>query len=105
MAKLNCWEYKKCGREPGGLKEKELGVCPATTDIRLDGVHSGKNSGRTCWVVAGTLCEGKVQGSFAKKETACTLCDFYKTVLMEEKNDFLMARELLDKLHTYKEQV
>jgi hypothetical protein len=28
--KLNCWEVKKCGREPGGVKVKELGVCPAS---------------------------------------------------------------------------
>lgn len=23
----NCWEFKKCGRETGGSKVKELGVC------------------------------------------------------------------------------
>jgi len=28
--KLNCWEFKKCGRQPGGPKVAELGVCPAT---------------------------------------------------------------------------
>lgn len=31
MAKLNCWEFKKCGRETGGLKIKEMGVCPDAT--------------------------------------------------------------------------
>jgi len=25
---LNCWEFKKCGREPGGEKASELGICP-----------------------------------------------------------------------------
>jgi hypothetical protein len=24
--KINCWEFKKCGRQPGGHKEKELGT-------------------------------------------------------------------------------
>ena len=23
---MNCWEFKKCGREPNGLKAKELGI-------------------------------------------------------------------------------
>lgn len=30
--KLNCWEFKKCGREPGGLKARERGACPATVN-------------------------------------------------------------------------
>jgi hypothetical protein len=25
----NCWEFKNCGREIGGIKVKEMGVCPA----------------------------------------------------------------------------
>ncbi len=28
MAK-NCWDFKSCGREQGGTKAAELGVCPA----------------------------------------------------------------------------
>jgi len=27
MAKLNCWEFMKCGREVGGKNVKELGIC------------------------------------------------------------------------------
>jgi len=26
---MNCWEFKKCGREKGGAKAKELGLWPA----------------------------------------------------------------------------
>jgi len=44
MKKPNCWEFKQCGREPGGLLSDELGVCPASTETRLDGVHGGKNA-------------------------------------------------------------
>jgi len=36
MKNNNCWEYKKCGREPGGIKVHELGVCPATVEEGLD---------------------------------------------------------------------
>lgn len=34
MSRTNCWEYFKCGREPGGSKVDELGVCPAATEER-----------------------------------------------------------------------
>ena len=82
--KLNCWEYMKCGRGPKGSKAKKLGVCPAAREKRLDRVHGGINSGRACWVVAGTYCGGTVQGSFARKQVACRRCDFYKKVHHEE---------------------
>jgi len=76
--KLNCWEFKKCGRELGGSNAFELGVCPAATDVHLDNVHSGIHAGRACWVVAGTLCEGIVRGTFAQKYRTCGQCDFYE---------------------------
>jgi len=82
--KLNCWEFMKCGRGPKGAKTRQLGVCPAATEIRLDKTHGGINSGRACWAVAGTFCGGTVQGSFAKKQLACKRCDFYIKVHREE---------------------
>lgn len=81
---LNCWEFKKCGREPGGKKAGELGICPATTNADLDGVHGGKNGGRSCWVVAGSLCGGKIQGSYAQKLSNCWKCEFMNAVKKEE---------------------
>ena len=74
----------KCGRGPKGAKAKKLGVCPAASEKRLDKVHGGINSGRACWVVAGTYCGGTVQGSFARKQVACKRCDFYIKVHREE---------------------
>ncbi len=44
---MNCWEFRKCGREEGGAKASELGVCPAYPD-------NGQDYAR----VAGTLCGG-----------------------------------------------
>ena len=35
--KLNCWQVKKCGREPGGAKVAEFGVCPAAAETALNG--------------------------------------------------------------------
>lgn len=81
--KLNCWEFKNCGRQPGGSRVAELGVCPAATENALDGINGGNNGGRICWAVAGTLCDGRVQGTFAKKMTTCVLCPFYGAVRQE----------------------
>ena len=47
---LKCWEYMKCGRDKDATSK-----CPAHP-------HFGK----VCWAVAGTFCEGKVQGTFAQ---------------------------------------
>ena len=65
---MKCWEFKKCGREAGGAKAAELGVCPAYPD-----------HGDTCARVAGTLCGGVVQGTFASKLANCMECEFYKS--------------------------
>ncbi len=97
MSKQNCWEFKNCGRQPQGPKAHELGVCAATQERRLDGVHDGVNAGRACWVVAGTLCGGKQQGTFAVKMANCKQCDFYKIVQSEEKQ-FRFSNELLELL-------
>ena len=66
--RLNCWEFKQCGREAGGAKAVELGVCPAYPD-----------HGHCCATQAGTLCGGQVQGSFAQKLGKCSRCDFYRS--------------------------
>ena len=56
---MNCWEFKKCGKES---------TCPAYPD---HGTH--------CARVAGTHCGGQVQGSFASKLVNCMECDFWKS--------------------------
>lgn len=94
--KKNCWEFYNCGRQPGGEKVIELGVCPAATEERLNGVHGGNNSGRACWVVAGTMCNGEVQGTFARKYRDCAACYFYREVKEEENGKFVPTIILLD---------
>lgn len=95
----NCWEFKKCGRQPGGVKVSELGVCPASTCSDLDGIHDGKNSGRCCWVVTGTYCKGEVQGTFAKKMKNCLECDFYKIVQKEQGFNFKSSLMIMNELN------
>ena len=58
--KLNCWEFKKCGKESS---------CPAYPD-----------NGRICWSKTGTYCGGEVQLGFDKKRPKCKVCNFYETL-------------------------
>jgi hypothetical protein len=97
-SKLNCWEFKNCGRQPQGHNVHMLGYCPASLDTRLDDTHDGVNGGRACWVVAGTFCGGVEQGTFTKKYNSCKECDFYRKVRDEEGSEFQLSVILLAKL-------
>lgn len=66
--KVQCWEYMRCGRDKDATIK-----CPAYP-----------NFGRICWVVAGTFCEGKVQGTFAQKFEDCRKCEFYQKRVNKE---------------------
>lgn len=83
--KRNCWEVKECGREPGGKNAVQFGICPAAEDKTYDGMNGGRNAGRYCWKVAGTFCDGDVQGTFAHKFKDCLKCNFFKEVTDDEK--------------------
>lgn len=83
--KTNCWEYFKCGREENGANVDELGICPVAIAKKANGINNGTNGGRCCWAIAGTLCNGEVQGGFGQKVMNCLKCEFYKNVFHEEK--------------------
>ena len=93
----NCWEAKRCGRQPGGHRAHE-GICPVTIESRLHGVHLGSNAGRACWVVAGSLCGGQRQGGFTGKFDNCSRCSFLDSVRDEEGGKYQMAITLLRRL-------
>jgi len=100
MKKKNCWQFKSCGREPGGNKVKEFGICPASNEQKLHGTHEGNCAGRACWIIAGTFCGGEEQGTFASKYHNCEQCDFYLMVRQEEGLKFRMSTMLLVKLRS-----
>jgi hypothetical protein len=88
---MNCWQYMSCGREPGGVHADRFGVCPASTDDRLDGVHGGKNAGRACWVVEGSFTKEATRGRreggerpLIRVHQDCRKCVFYNAVHFEE---------------------
>ncbi len=64
--KTNCWEFKKCGKD-------ETGDCPAYP-----------KGGRVCYLVAGTMCGGRVQGTYALKIHNCRECDFYSRLVVSK---------------------
>ncbi len=93
IKRKNCWEHKKCGREPGGINAEKNEVCPASTDTSIDGLNGGSNGGRICWAIAGTFCGDVVEGTFAEKESTCMSCNFYKRVKEEEGTvDFVLLK-------------
>jgi len=96
----NCWQYKNCGREIGGSKVDEFGVCPASFESKVDGINSGDFGGRCCWVVAGTYCGGKIQGTLALKASDCMYCEFFQLVLREESKTYSYSKipDILNKL-------
>ncbi len=63
--RTNCWEFKRCGRD----KTED---CPAYP-----------KGGRVCYLVAGTMCGGNVQGVYALKIGNCRECDFYKALVVD----------------------
>ncbi len=98
MTRQNCWDFMKCGRQPGGPNTHTLGECIAATESRIDGINGGKNGGRACWALAGTLCGGRIQGTYATKLANCLSCQFYELVRNAEAGGFMLARDILDRV-------
>lgn len=82
--KLNCWEYKNCGREKGGLMVEVLGECPVATAMNLDGVNGGRAAGRACWMVLG--CSNRLSRAGLGTLNGCPQCEFYRRILHEEQS-------------------
>lgn len=83
-SRQNCWEFLRCGREPGGTFAEKDGPCPASVDAGSDGVNSGTRAGRICWAVCGTFCGERPQGTESSKLLSCFGCGFFTRVLQEE---------------------
>lgn len=91
MKRKNCWEVEKCGREQNGIHTKDLDVCPAALPNKYDGINKGTYAGRFCWIISGTFCCGKIQGTYAQKLMDCLHCKFLKQVNEEEGRNFILT--------------
>jgi len=89
---INCWEYTKCGREPGGKNIDSPGVCPATVQEKYNDINNGINGGRFCWFVENTMCNGEVQTSFLEKFEHCLKCEFYLLVQKQQNRHLIVVR-------------
>ncbi len=87
----NCWEVMNCGREFNGKNSAKHGVCPVAVSNKYEGVNGGQFSGRFCWVVAGTYCDGDTAGSYAQKLANCINCKFLKQVQEEQGRSFILT--------------
>ncbi len=87
MPKQNCWEFKNCGRETGGKNAAKDGVCPVATFELADGFCGGKNGGRACAYIAGTLCSADVCDIYQDKNKPCAGCEFYLTLKKEHEGE------------------
>lgn len=99
MAGKNCWEIKDCIHNPERRQKNGGPVCPAARSGEFDGVNKGTFAGRFCWAVAGTFCEGQMQGMFPRKFVDCLHCDFFQQVDREEGRFLILtpyeARQLI----------
>ncbi|WPD22201.1 MAG: two-CW domain-containing protein [Candidatus Electrothrix aestuarii] len=88
---MNCWEFKKCGREPNGQNSSLYGVCPVSTASNADGIHNGKNGGRCCWAIITTEPSEmeKNLGFCCGGLSECIQCDFYQHV--KESTELVIA--------------
>jgi len=57
---MQCWNYNNCGHGKDSL-------CPVVD----------QKAGRSCWLVAKTLCGGKVHGKHSERTKSCEGCAFY----------------------------
>ncbi len=80
--KLNCWQFKNCGREKGGLLADVLGECPVSTMMKYDGTHGGRGAGRICWMVPLSTC--RKESTRLGLSQRCHACEFYRRVVYEE---------------------
>lgn len=77
MQKLNCWQFKNCGREKDGLLADAFSECPVSVSMKFDGLNGGCGAGRVCWMV-------RKPDSCSCGNHACHTCEFYRRVLFEQ---------------------
>lgn len=80
---MECWEFMKCGRQAGGSRIEELGVCPAWPD-----------HGQACSLVAGRLCRDMVREIYDRDLDTCQDCDFYRNTQVTQHSGILVQRLL-----------
>ena len=83
--KINCWECRNCGMEPGGIFARIYGPCPvAANSMKYDGINDGRGAGRTCWRFLQENSRGLERQVCRFGRSSCVECAFYRRVHNEE---------------------
>ena len=90
--KLHCWE-KLHGRQPGGERSVEFGICPVSVEAKTHMIHEGINGGRACWAIQRKFNGNDLQCKLDQKLDHSIQCDFYSEVKGEEGSDYLPVTE------------
>ncbi|MEW6054538.1 MAG: two-CW domain-containing protein [Nitrospirota bacterium] len=85
---MNCWEYKRCGKEHHDPEADAPAVCAAATDERFDRINHGTNGGRVCWLIRQIRAERKKKSIAI---THCCRCDFFRLVEKQEGLHFFVS--------------
>jgi hypothetical protein len=94
--KKNCWEFKSDLQESGKESKEGCSQCPVPQLTNYDGINGGKNGGRVCWLITGTLCSEDVQLTYSHKLGTCRKCDFYLTVEKEEGSKLCLPIDVVE---------
>lgn len=99
---MNCWEFKRCGREPDGKNSAKLGVCRVAVDTKFNGINNGTNAGRYCWKVKVSEDNHTTTNKTISNIIDCIDCDFFKKVKKEEKRNFsFLVKNVENNLFAY----
>ncbi|MCI5219061.1 MAG: hypothetical protein D3914_07680 [Candidatus Electrothrix sp. LOE2] len=96
--RINCWEFKKCGREPGGRNIEKYGCCSVPVSIEYDGMNNGKNGGRSCWILRESACEKIMRACRVDEIKECRQCHFHTYV---RKTERFSHKVTLNRMSTY----
>lgn len=79
----------RCGRGSSRNNIIESRICNAAIDYKSDGINEGKNGGRICWAIVGTLCNNHSRELICgirkwRSTQSCLSCSFFKKVKKEQ---------------------
>jgi len=82
-------------KHSGNNGKKKCSECPVPSNANYNGINGGKNGGRVCWIILGTLCNENQQLVGTRQLEGCADCDFYRAVKEEEGKDLCLRLDTI----------
>ena len=102
--RMNCWEYMASGRHRDGSGKEGCSQCPVPQMTNYDGINGGRNGGRACWIITGTLGDRDVQMTFSHKLATCLKCNVYIAIKEEEGDNLCLPIDISEHIFNEKRQ-